>query len=441
MSLQMDILSQIQALDFPAPLPEKLLVVEQQFDAPREADIPAAVRRELENSGILAKIKAGDTVAVGVGSRGIANIHIIARAAVERLKEHGAKPFIFPSMGSHGGATAEGQIGILAELGVTEAFVGTEIRSNMAVRQIGQIPDGPALYQDANAAAADHSLLLGRVKAHTDFHGRLESGLSKMAVIGMGKQHGASIIHAYGGAGFQRFLAPAARIYEASTNLVGGLAILENACDETAEIVGLTAAEIGLEKEEKLLLKAKSLMASLPFAEIDVLSVRHIGKNISGTGMDTNIINKLIIPRQPEPTGAPDVGLIVVHDLTPQTHGNAAGIGLSNVTTARVLSKIDWTATYMNGITAGAFGMFRNHLAIVMPDDRRALQVAVRGCAVPNYHDVRFTFIRDTLTLDRLWASPNMRAEIEAHPRLSVIDEVPLAFDDRGTMTHPWQFD
>lgn len=432
---------QIQTLDFPAPLPEKLLVVEQQFDAPQVDDLRAATRRALEESGILARINPGQTVAVGVGSRGIANIAIIARAAVERLKDHGALPFIFPSMGSHGGATAEGQIGILAELGVTEDFVGVEIRSNMAVKQIGQIPNGPALFQDANAHAADHSLIIGRVKPHTDFHGKIESGLSKMAVIGMGKQHGASVIHAYGGAGFQRFLIPAARIYEQNTNLVGGLAIIENACDETAEIVGLLASEIGLEKEEKLLLRAKSLMASLPFPEIDVLTIRHIGKNISGTGMDTNIVNKLMIPRQPEPTGAPDIALIVVLDMTPQSHGNAAGIGLANVTTARFARKIDWAATYTNGITSGVFGMFRNSLPITMPGDKQALQVAVRGCAVPNYDDVRMVFIRDTLTLDRLWVSPNMRPLVEAHPRLQVVEETPLAFNDAGIMVNPWELD
>ncbi|MBZ0286427.1 MAG: nickel-dependent lactate racemase, partial [Anaerolineae bacterium] len=185
------LLEEIQNLRFPAPLPETLLAVEQHFDAPRVDDIPAAVRRELENSGLLSRIKPGAVVAVGVGSRGVRNIDILARATVDRLKEVGAKPFIFPAMGSHGGATAEGQRGILAELGVTEVTAGVEIRSSMEVRQIGQIPNGPALYQDANAAAADHSLLINRVKPHTDFRSHIESGLAKMAVIGMGKQHGA----------------------------------------------------------------------------------------------------------------------------------------------------------------------------------------------------------------------------------------------------------
>jgi hypothetical protein len=430
---------QIQSLHFPAPLPERLLVVEQQFDAPREDDIPAAVRRELENSGLLARISPGESVAVGVGSRGVQNIALIARAVVDRLLEAGAKPFIFPAMGSHGGATDEGQHEILAELGVTEVSSGVEIRSSMEVVQIGQIPDGPALYQDANAHAADHSLLINRVKPHTDFRSHIESGLSKMAVIGMGKQKGASTIHAYGGAGFQKFLEPAARIYEANTNLIGGIAVIENACDETAEVHGLLASEIGTQREADLLVRAKSLMASLPFPEIDVLVVRHLGKNISGTGMDTNIISRLMIPRQPESFGAVDIAIIALLDITPQSHGNAAGIGLANVMTARLLRKIDWVATYTNSITSGIFGMQRVNMPITMPDDRRALEVAMRGCA-RTPEETRMVFIRDTLTVDRLWVSQNMRAQVEAHPRLQIVEETPLQFDMNGLMLNPWQF-
>lgn len=430
---------QIEGLQFPAPLPDKLLFVEQSFDATREPDITAGVRRELENSGILSKIAPGATVAVGVGSRGVRNIAIMARATVDRLKEQGAKPFIFPAMGSHGGATAEGQIEILAELGVTETSAGVEIRSSMEVVQIGQIPNGPALYQDKNAHAADHSLLINRVKPHTDFRSHLESGLSKMCVIGMGKQHGAATIHAYGGAGFQKYLEPAARIYEANTNLVGGIASIENAYDETAEIHGLLAVEIGTKREADLLVRAKSLMASLPFPEIDVLVVRQLGKNISGTGMDTNIISRLMIPRQPEAFGSVDVAVIALLDITPQSHGNAAGMGLANVTTARLVRKIDWTATYTNTITSGIFGMQRVGMPITMADDKRALMVAMRGCA-RTYEETRMVFIQDTLNVDRLWVSPNMREQVEAHPRLKIANEVPLQFDESGNMLNPWQF-
>jgi hypothetical protein len=433
----MKLLEQIQALDFPAPLPEKLLVVEQRFDAPQVPDITLAAREALESSGILARMQPGQTVAVGAGSRGIANLAAIVRAVVDRLKEAGLKPYVVPAMGSHGGATADGQRQILAELGVTEETMGVEIRATMEVKQIGQIVDGPPLYQGVDSMAADHALLVSRIKPHTDFRSHLESGPSKMCVIGWGKQFGAALMHAGGGANFQKYLEPAARIYETDTNFVGAICPIENAYDGTAEIVGLLDTEVGTPKEAALLEKAKELMASLPFPEIDVLVVQQLGKNISGTGMDTNIISRLMIPRQPEAFGKVDVAVIAVMDLTEETHGNVAGLGLANITTARVVQKIDWVSTYTNCITSGIFGMFRVSLPITMPDDNRALQVALRGCARP-FDAARMVFIRDTLAVDHLWVSPNLREAVEAHPRLTLVDEVPLAFGVQNNMTSPW---
>ncbi len=435
----MQLLSQIAELDFPAPLPETLLHVRQRFDAPQVDDVICATRSALEASVLMQRITPNMRVAVGVGSRGIANLPVIVRAVIEQLRGEGAEPFVIPAMGSHGGATAEGQRAMLAELGVTAESVGAEIRATMEVRQIGQIADGPPLFQDVISAAADATLLINRVKPHTDFRSDLESGLAKMAVIGLGKQQGASVMHAWGVPGFQRFLAPAARIYESATNLIGGVAILENAYDQTAEITTLTAAEMGGPREVELQARAKVLMASLPFPEIDVLVVRQLGKNISGTGMDTNIIGRLMIPRQAEEFGGPDVAIIAALDLTEATHGNAAGIGLANVTTARLAEKIDWIATYTNAITSGIFGMQRVSLPITLPDDRRALQVAVRGCGQPQ-ETARLVFIRDTLTLSRLWVSPSLREAVESHPRLSIVEDVPLTFDDDGIMESPWQF-
>lgn len=434
----MKLLEQIQQLDFPAPLPDKLLVVEQRFDAPQVPDVAAAARQALEDSGMLAQMQPGQTVAVGAGSRGIANLSIIVRAVVDRLKEAGLKTFVFPAMGSHGGATAEGQREMLAELGVTEAAMGVEIRATMEVKEIGHIPDGPPLYQGVESMAADHTILVSRIKPHTDFRSHLESGPSKMCVIGLGKQHGAALMHAGGGANFQKYLEPAARIYETNTNFVGAICPIENAYDGTAEIVGLTAQEVGTAREAELLEKAKSLMASLPFPEIDVLVVQQLGKNISGTGMDTNVISRLMIPRQPEAFGQNDIAIITVLDLTEETHGNVAGLGLANITTARVLKKIDWVATYTNCITSGIFGMFRVSLPITLPDDQRALQVALRGCARP-FEDARMVFIKDTLSVDHLWVSPNLRQAVEEHPRLSVVGEIPLAFGAQGNMQSPWK--
>jgi len=433
----MKLLEQIQDLHFPADLPPTLLAVKQTFDAPQVADVGVATAAALHEGGLLTRIKPGSTVAVGVGSRGIANLPQIVKAAIEGLRAAGMQPYVVPAMGSHGGATAEGQKTMLTELGVTEASVGAEIRATMEVKEIGRIADGPPLYQGLDSVAADACLLVSRIKPHTDFRSHIESGPSKMCVIGWGKQHGAALMHAGGGANFQKYLVPAARIYETNTNFVGALCPIENAYDGTAKIVGLTADKVGLEPEAKLLEEAKRLMASLPFPEIDVLVVRNLGKNISGTGMDTNIISRLLIPRQPEAFGNVDVAIITVLDLTEETHGNAAGIGLANVTTARVANKIDWFATYTNCITSGIFGMFRVALPITMPDDQRALQVALRGCARP-WADARMVFIRDTLTVDHLWVSPNLRGAVEEHPRLAILEEVPLQFAGDGTMLCPW---
>ena len=434
----MQLLEQTQSLDFPAPLPQTLLAVKQHFDAPRPADVMDATRRAFGENGLLDQITPGASVAVGVGSRGIANLALIVRTVIQQLRAAGAQPFVVPAMGSHGGGTAGGQRAVLAELGVTPESVGAEIRATAEVMQIGQIPEGPPLFQDEVSASADHTLLINRVKPHTDFHGRIESGLAKMAVIGLGGRRGATAMHAHGPAAFPRFLTSAAPIYAANTNLLGGLAILENAHDETTAIVGLIASEMGGTREEELRERARALMASLPFPEIDVLVVHRIGKNISGTGMDTNIIGRSMIPRQPEEPGGPDIAVIAVLDLTDESHGNAVGIGLANVTTTRVAKKIDWVSTYTNAVTSAIACMHRASLPITMADDRRAIQVAVRGCGQP-YEAARIVLIRDTLTLDHLWVSPSLRPAVEAHPRLSALDEMPFTFSQDGTMTSPWQ--
>ena len=428
-------------LNFKADLPDKLLVVQQNFVAPRVADVALAVREALASSGLFVLVKPGDTVAVGVGSRGIANIAAIARATVDSLKAHGASPFIVAVMGSHGGATSAGQTELLETMGVTEATMGCELRVTMEVQAVGRIADGPELHQDIHSAAADHTILLSRIKPHTDFHGTLESGPAKMEVIGLGKRHGAEMMHAYGTSGFQRYLAPAARVYAANTNVRGAITIIENAHEDTAEINWLTAQQIGTEAEAQLLRKAKSLMPSLPFAAMDVLVMRELGKNISGTGMDTNVLGRLMVNRQPEPDDQLDIGAIVLLDLTAATHGNASGIGLADVTTLRAVNKIDFVATYTNAVTATTFGLKRSTIPITMADDERALAVAVRTCGAAPGSEVSFVFARNTLTVENLWVSAALRAQVEAHPRLTIVGEVPLTFDRNGSMTSPWQME
>ncbi|MBK8050403.1 MAG: hypothetical protein IPK16_26860 [Anaerolineales bacterium] len=285
--------------------------------------------------------------------------------------------------------------------------------------------------------AADHTLLISRIKPHTDFRATIESGPAKMAVIGLGKQRGALAMHEGGGENFQRYLAPAARIYEANTNLLGALCVVENAFDETAKMAVLAASEIGAEPEANLLVEAKAMLASLPFPEIDVLIVRELGKDISGTGMDTNVIGRLMIPRQPESFGNVDVAVIGVLDVTPASHGNATGIGLANLTTLRLAQKVDWPAMYTNGITSGIFGMFRNSLPMTLPSDRQLLEVAIRCCGRPP-EQARIVLIQNTLQLGKIWVSPTLRSEVEAHPQLHLVDANPLQFDTAGNMVSPW---
>lgn len=436
----MRFIEQIQLLDFYTRIPSMLLEVEQRLDTQEVEDIAFATRWALEQSSLLDNLSPGMSVALGVGSRGIKNISVIVKTVIERLRELHVKPFIIPAMGSHGGATAEGQRAILAELGITSKTVGAEIRATMKVKKIGSLPGGPDLFQDINAANADATLLINRVKPHTDFQSNIESGLSKMAVIGLGKRRGAEAMHRYGARGFREFLSPAARIYERNTNLIGGLAIIENAFGKTNSITALIASQIGGLIEKNLLKKARSLLPKLPFSEIDILVLREIGKDISGTGMDTNVIGRLMIPREPENINRPDIAVITVLDLSKGTKGNAAGLGLANITTIRVVEKIDWISTYTNSVISGIFGMGRSGVPMTMSNDQKALQVAVRCCGRAR-EDVRIVFAKNTCEVKRLWISLNLRNKVESNPNLAIIRKVPLSFSPEGVMTSPWLLD
>jgi hypothetical protein len=426
-----------QNVQLDIPLPSTVLEVDYAFDRSAIQDVYQAARAEMDASGILKRVAPRSRVAVAVGSRGLANLPVLVKAVVDSFRQRGAEPFITPSMGSHGGGTAEGQIEMLASLGVTEAYLGVKVAATMDVKEIARIPGGPAFYQDMLSASADCTFLIGRVKPHTDFHGPLESGLTKMAVIGLGKKTGATELHEWGASGFQRFLLPAARLYETHTNLIGGLGVVENAYDETAVLQVLTAAEIGGEKEMQLLNTARQKMGSLAFHDIDVLVVRELGKNISGTGMDTNIIGRLMIPREKEPGISANIATIAILDLTEETHGNASGVGLANVTTQRLFDKVDWFATYTNSLTSGIFGMQRVSLPIVMPNDHKAIQAAVRGCG-KKPAEARIAFIENTLQLGTLWISPTLAPDARQNSRITIQRELPLRFTDSGALRSPW---
>src|SRR5574341_847606 len=329
-----------------------MLRVKQSFPRPRVADLPAAARRALGSARV--PIRPGDSVAVGAGSRGIANIHVIVKAAVDWLKELGARPFVFPAMGSHGGATAEGQRSVLAHYGITEATMGCEVRASMDVVQVGEALGLP-VWLDRTASEADWIGLVNRVKPHTDFKGSIESGLFKMMTIGLGKYQGATQYHrANVSHGYETVITAVGREVLKKARIGFGLGIVENGYDETARVEAFNAADLEA-GERRLLEDARGWMARLPFSPIDVLVVEEIGKNISGSGMDTNVIGRPSNPHEPFPAD-PKILWIVTLDLTEESYGNAVGIGNADFTTRRLVDKIDMKPTLINAITACAPG-------------------------------------------------------------------------------------
>lgn len=427
---------QIQGLEIQAPLPETLTEGFQHFPGEPVADIGRAVHDALDRSGMLRHVQAGQSVAVGCGSRGIANLPLLIRSTVEALKARGANPFVFPAMGSHGGGTAAGQTDVLAHLGVTHDSMGAGIRSGMEVNETACIPNGPRLFQGCDSAAADHVILVNRIKPHTSFQGPVESGLGKMCVIGLGKMAGARAFHAYGARGFMHWLVQATRLQVGHTNVLGGIGVVENAREETIAVAGLMADEFAGAREQSLLEMARAHMPRVPVSPIDVLVVRRLGKEISGTGMDTNVIGRYGIPHLAD-ADWPRITVIVVLGLTPDTNGNANGLGLANIISARVLHAVDWQATYTNALTAGVLGLRKAAMPVVMPNDRQALQLALR-CIERQPAQARVLMIEDTLSLDRVWMSGNLAAEWASLDECELGASVPLAFAGCGGMTAPW---
>jgi hypothetical protein len=324
--------------------------VRQGFQRTRLDDIPAGVRTTLAAAHL--PIKRGDTVAVGAGSRGIANIAVIVRATVDWLKGQGARPFVFPAMGSHGGATAEGQRSVLEQYGITDATMGCAVRASMDVVQVGEALGLP-VWLDRTASEADWIGVVNRIKPHTDFKGSIESGLFKMMTIGLGKYHGATQYHrANVNHGYETVITAVGREMLAKARIGFGVGIVENGYDETAYVEAFNAA--ALEAGERRLLKdARDWMARLPFSPLDVLVVEEIGKNVSGSGMDTNVIGRPSNPHEPFPAD-PKILWIAALDLTEESHGNATGIGNADFTTRRLAEKIDWKPTAINTLTACA---------------------------------------------------------------------------------------
>ncbi len=410
------------------PLP-KMLRVRQTFAGPRLADIPAGVGAALGRARL--PIKRGDSVAVGAGSRGIADIDVIVKTTVDWLKAQGARPFVFPAMGSHGGATADGQRAVLEHYGITEATMGCEIRASMDVVRVGEALGLP-VWLDKTASEANWIGLVNRIKPHTDFKGSIESGLFKMLTIGLGKYQGATQYHrANVTHGYETVITAVGREVLAKARIGFGLGIVENGYDETAKVEAFNAADLEA-GERRLLKEAREWMARLPFSPIDVLVVEEIGKNISGAGMDTNVIGRPSNPHEPFPSD-PKILWIVALSLTEESGGNATGIGNADFTTRRLAEKIDWKPTAINTLTACAPNGAK--LPLVFDSDREAVENALNCIGLTTPEQARVIRIKNTLMLGEIECSEAFLPEIAKRPDLAVIGEGrPLTFDAAGQL-------
>lgn len=408
-------------------------LVRQTAQQPTVSDVAGEVRRQWLASKTAKRIKPGMRVAVACGSRGIKNLLVIARATVEVMAELGAKPFVVAAMGSHGGATPEGQRELLASYYLDEAHLGVPVVTDMNVETIGTNSFGREVFWDKNALKADAVVTVSRVKPHTDFRGKYESGILKMLVIGLGKQRGADQAHAFGPTYLRDMIPAAGQVILAKTPFIGGLAILENAAEETAKLEVVDRDDLW-EREPELLVEAGKLMGRLPFKEIDTLIIGESGKNYSGAGMDPNVVGRMLIEATPEAeTNDPRIVRIGVLEVSPESHGNATGIGIADLTTNRALTGIDQRAFRMNNLTARS--LWRSKLPIAFETDREVIENCLDTCWQPDVTKIRFCVIPNTLEVTDLWVSAPLAAVVRANPHLELVgDPQQLPFDDAGNL-------
>jgi hypothetical protein len=401
--------------------------VRQKFDRPRVDDVPGEVERRLAGLNLGNKIRPGQSVAITAGSRGIANIAQIIRAICTHVKSLDAKPFIVPAMGSHGGGTAEGQLRVLTSYGITEEFCGCPIRASMDTEIIGQAAEGFSVHVDRHAAAADHVVLCGRIKPHTDFSGDIESGLMKMMLLGLGKHNGAKVYHrAFQDFSFAQIVrSVAARVLE-RCRIVAGVAIVENAYDETALIEAIAPAEIE-SREKALLVLAKQWMPRLPFPTVDILIIDEMGKNISGAGIDTNVVGRKHYASKAAEDEFPKVRRIIVRSLAEASHGNACGLGMAEFCTTRLLEQHDRHATWTNILTSGHLEMVKYPLHY--DTDCEILDAALPTIGLTEPMDAKILWIKNTLQLAEVECSvtyleaAKQRADLEV---LTPLRDLPL---------------
>ena len=410
----------------------KMIRVKQKFPTDVVEDIRSAIFTELDQLNMDSIVKSGDTVAVGAGSRGITNIDVTIKSVVDYLKEIGSKPFVFPAMGSHGGATPAGQKDILAHYGITEETMGVPVRATMEVVEVGRTTDDLPVFLDRYAYEADVAVPVNRVKSHTDFHGSIESGLMKMLAIGFGKQKGASMYHrAFFRYGFEHVILASGSLLIESGKIGFGVALVENAYQETAKVSAIQSKDF-VRRERELLVEAKALSGKLPFDELDLLILDEVGKNISGTGMDTNIIGRYMQNFESDPE-KPSITRIFARDLTEDSSGNATGIGLADFTTTRLVEKFDKKATYMNGLTG--LGPQKSRIPFHYDTDLEVIEAALNTIGLTPPEEARVVRIQNTLKLDEVDISEILVEDAELRSDLEIISEAKVfPFDSSGNL-------
>jgi len=407
----------------------KMARVAQTFEDTTIRDVPGAVAKEFDKKEIAQTIKPGMSIAVTAGSRGIANIAAITKETVEQLKKLGAKPFLFPAMGSHGGATAEGQLVILKSFGITEESMGCPIKSSMETVVVGETPEGKPISVDKYASEADGIVLVARIKPHTAFRGTYESGLLKMLAIGMGKQKGAEGCHDEGFGRMAYNVEAYSDVIMAKTKVLFGLAIVENAFDNTCHVESILTENFK-EREAALLQKAKDWMPRIFIPKFDILIVDQIGKNFSGDGADPNITASYCTPYA---SGGPEWQRYVILDLSDETHGNAIGIGMADFSTKRAFDKLDFDATYPNGFTSTVVSGVR--VPVILKNDESAIKSAIFVCTNIDKAKPKIVRIRNTSHIEEIAVSEALVDEARKHPNLKVLEEPrEVIFDKDGNL-------
>lgn len=386
--------------------------MKQSFPRPLATDIVGTVQQELAALQLEKKIRPGQKIGVTAGSRGIQNIVLILKTVTEYLRKLGAEPQLLAAMGSHGGGTEAGQRELLESLGITEASVGAPVTTCAVSQVVGQTEEGLPVYTLESALAVDSLLVVNRVKTHTSFKGPVESGLVKKMVVGLGGPQGAKQFHNFGSEELPRLLVEIGQVLLAKLPVLGGLAIIENAYEETARIESIATQDIIL-REKELLVYSKSLMPALPVSDLDLLLIGEMGKNYSGTGVDTNIIGRIRIEGVPEPA-LPSIKRVAILDLSEESHGNAHGMGLADFVTEKLVNKVDRAKTYLNSLTSTF--VIRSAIPMYFPNEKELLSGALLSLGGIAPEKLRAAIIPNTLYLTDLWVSEAVAAELSGKP-------------------------